>query len=154
MRLTQYLDPDLVFTGLTGSDLKAVLRKISSRLAEHLDEITRDELEAALVEREEVHTTTLGQGVAIPHATIPGPDAPVLMVARAEEPIQFGPPETDPVLFFFVLVSPPGREREHIKLLARICRLVRVPGFMDDLREADDARQIVSVIQRTDEEHV
>lgn len=154
MRLTRYLDPDLVFTGLTGSDVNAVLREISSRLAEHLDEVSREDLESALVEREEVHTTTLGHGVAIPHATLPGPDAPVLMVARAAEAIQFGPPETDPVLFFFVLVSPPGREREHIKLLARICRLVRAPGFMDDLRKAADAREIAAVIERTDEEHV
>ncbi|MDX1567673.1 MAG: PTS sugar transporter subunit IIA [Longimicrobiales bacterium] len=154
MRLTRYLDSDLVFTGLTGRDVKAVLREISSRMAAQLDTISQEELEAALVEREEVHTTTLGRGVAIPHATLRGPEDPVLMVARADEPVQFGPPDTDPVLFFFVLVSPPGREREHIKLLARICRLVRVPEFMDELREAKDAREILSIIERTDGEHV
>lgn len=154
MRLTEYLDPDLVFTGVDGTDVDAILGDFSTRLAEHRSEISRDELESALVEREKVHTTTLGRGVAIPHATIAGPEEPVLMVARAREEIQFGPPETDPVLFFFVLVSPPGREREHIKLLARICRLVRAPGFMDELREARDPREILEVIERTDEEHV
>jgi len=154
MRLTRYLDPDLIFTGVDGTDADAVLRDFSTRLAEHRSDISGDELEAALVEREKVHTTTLGRGVAIPHATITGPEEPVLMVARTEDEIQFGPPETDPVLVFFVLVSPPGREREHIKLLARICRLVRVPGFMEELREAPGAREMLEVIERTDEEHV
>lgn len=154
MRLTEYLDPDLVFTGVNGTDVDAVLRDFATRLSERRDEIPREALESALVERERVHTTSLGRGVAIPHATIAGPEEPVLMVVRAGEEIQFGPPETDPVLFFFVLVSPPGREREHIKLLARICRLVRAPGFMDELREAADSREMLEVIERTDQEHV
>lgn len=154
MRLTDYLDPELVFIEVDGAEVEAVLRDFATRLADHREEIPRDELASALVERERIHTTTLGRGVAIPHATIEGADEPVLMVARAREEVQFGPPETDPVLFFFVLVSPPGREREHIKLLARICRLVRAPGFMEELREAGDSRTMLDVIERADQEHV
>jgi mannitol/fructose-specific phosphotransferase system IIA component (Ntr-type) len=79
---------------------------------------------------------------------------PVLMVALAPEPIQFGPSDTDPVGVFFVLLSPPGHEGQHIKLLARICRLVRHPGFMDELRSATDGDTAVEVIERVDKLHV
>jgi mannitol/fructose-specific phosphotransferase system IIA component (Ntr-type) len=58
------------------------------------------------------------------------------------------------VRVFFVLLSPPGREREHVKLLARICRLVRHEGFMDSLEAAPDARKVIEIIQTIDALHV
>ena len=82
------------------------------------------------------------------------PPEAVLMVALAPEPVQFGPPETEPVGVFFVLISPPGHEGQHIKLLARICRLVRHPGFMEELRSAPDGAAAVEVIERVDQLHV
>ncbi len=81
----------------------------------------------------------MGSGLAIPHATVPGLDEPVIGVALGREPIAFGPADTDPVRVFFVLLSPPGREREHVKLLARICRLMRHESFIERLEAAEDA---------------
>jgi mannitol/fructose-specific phosphotransferase system IIA component (Ntr-type) len=76
------------------------------------------------------------------------------MVALSGQPIQFGPVDTEPVRVFFVLLSPPGREGEHIKLLARICRLLRHPGFMDQLLAAGTADEVLGLIRRVDEQHV
>ena len=73
-----------------------------------------------LLERERAHTTMIGSGPAIPHATVPDLPEPVIGVALARDPISFGPPGTDPVRLLFVLLSPPGKEREHVKTLARI----------------------------------
>lgn len=154
MRLHRYLRPDLILTELEGESVAAVIESLSAHLGGHLDGVDRDEIERGLLEREESHTTSMGQGVAIPHATIEGMEAPVLMVARAREPVQFGPGDTDPVWIFFVLLSPPNREREHIKLLARICRFVRHPGFLDELRAAGDASELMAAVERADEKHV
>lgn len=153
MRLSPYLRPDLILTDLEGRDVTQVIRSLSRHLAENLRGVEENEVERGLLEREASHTTSMGHGVAIPHATIPGLDGPVLMVARADEVVPFGPAETDPVWLFFVLLSPPDREREHIKLLARICRCVRHPGFMDELRDARDADAILSIIEQADGEH-
>jgi mannitol/fructose-specific phosphotransferase system IIA component (Ntr-type) len=57
------------------------------------------------------------------------------------------------VRVFVVLLSPPGREREHVKLLARICRLMRHEGFLDQLEAAEGDQGIVDVIEAIDARH-
>jgi mannitol/fructose-specific phosphotransferase system IIA component (Ntr-type) len=154
MRLNQYLRADLVLPNLEADDLQGVVEALADHLAGAKVVPERDEVARALAKREAAHTTAMGHGMALPHATIPGLEAPVLLVALAPHAIQFGPPDTDPVRIFFVLLSPPGREGEHIKLLARICRLIRHPGFVDELVAADDGEAAVRVIRRADEQHV
>jgi mannitol/fructose-specific phosphotransferase system IIA component (Ntr-type) len=107
-----------------------------------------------LLERERAHTTVIGSGLAIPHATVPDLPEPVIGVALARDPIPFGPPGTDPVRLLFVLLSPPGREREHVKLLARICRLARHADFIDRLEAADDDAAVIEIIKLIDDQHV
>ena len=154
MRLNEYLRADLVLTGLEAGDRQGVIDALAAHLTGAGVVSDHGGVSRALLAREKSHTTAMGHGMALPHATIPGLAGPVLMVALASEAIQFGPAETDPVRIFFVLLSPPGREGEHIKLLARICRLMRHPGFVDDLTSATDGAQAVSVIRRVDEQHV
>jgi mannitol/fructose-specific phosphotransferase system IIA component (Ntr-type) len=154
MRLNAYLRADLVLTDMAASDTRGTLRA----LAEHMERCgvvaSADVASDALRAREEAHTTVMGHGMALPHATLEGLEQPVLTVALARDPVPFGPPDTEPVRVFFTLLSPPGREGEHIKLLARICRIVRHPGFMDELLAAKDAQQAVDVIRNIDEQHV
>jgi len=107
-----------------------------------------------LLERERAHTTVIGSGLAIPHATVPDLPEPVIGVALARDPIPFGPPGTDPVRLLFVLLSPPGRAREHVKLLARICRLARHADFIDRLEAADDDAAVIEIIKLIDDQHV
>jgi len=154
MRLTHHLRSDLILPDLDASGLAPVVRALADHLDEHVAGVSRSALEEALLEREKAHTTAMGEGVAVPHATVPGLEEPILFVARARDPVPFGPPESEPVWIFFVLLSPPGRAREHIKLLARICRLVRHPGFLDDLRNAESSDEILGVIEAVDAQHV
>jgi mannitol/fructose-specific phosphotransferase system IIA component (Ntr-type) len=76
-----------------------------------------DVIAEKLLGRERNHSTVIGSGLTIPHATVPGLGEPVIGVAIAGDPISYGPPGTDLVRLFFVLLSPPGREREHVKRL-------------------------------------
>lgn len=154
MRLQRFLRPDLVLTDLHATDVHDVIRSIGLHLEAQGAVASRVDVEEGLMSREEAHSTAMGHGMALPHATIEGLPEPVLMVALAPEPIQFGPPDTDPVGVFFVLLSPPGHEGQHIKILARICRLVRHPGFMQELRSAADGDAAVEVIERVDQLHV
>jgi mannitol/fructose-specific phosphotransferase system IIA component (Ntr-type) len=154
MRLNEYLRADLVLTGLEARDREGVIDALAEHLTGSGVVADRRGTARALLMREKAHTTAMGHGMALPHATLPGLDRAVLMVALAAQPIQFGPAETEPVRIFFVLLSPPGREGEHIKLLARICRLVRHPGFVDQLTAATGGAEAITVIRRVDEQHV
>ena len=154
MRLRDYLRPDLVLTDLAVSDMESTLDAISDKLAKAQVVQSKDEVFAGLKAREESHTTVLGEGLALPHTTLPGLEDPVVLLAMGREPVPFGPPDTEPVQVFFTLLSPPNREGEHIKLLARICRLVRHEGFMKELLAAPSADAALAYVRSVDEQHV
>lgn len=153
MRLRDYLRPDLILTDLRAADTAATLEAISAQLERAGVAPASDVLEG-LSARERAHTTAIGAQMALPHTTVAGLADPVILVALAPVPVPFGPPENEPTRIFFTLLSPPGREGEHIKLLARICRLVRHTEFVDELLAADSPAAVLEVIRRVDELHV
>lgn len=152
MRLSEFLRSDFVLSRLEASDVEGVVREVSA-CAEAAGVAPGSVVFEKLLERERAHSTVMGAGLAIPHATVPGLDRPVIGVALARDPIQFGPSGSDPVRVLFVLLSPPGREREHVKLLARICRLIRHERFVDKLEAAEDDRAVIHVIEAIDAQH-
>ncbi len=154
MRLSEFLRDDFILLRLEARDVEGVVHEMSAQ-ADEAGVGEGSVIEEKLLERERLHPTVMGSGLAIPHATVPGLSAPVVGVALAGgDPIPFGGSEQEPVRVFFVLLSPPGLEREHVKLLARICRLVRHEGFMDSLEAAPDARKVIEIIQTIDAQHV
>ena len=154
MRLRDYLRPDLVLTDLAAEDMPSALGRLAERLAGSGAVPSVDTVRERLRAREEAHTTAMGQGLAIPHATLPGLEAPVLLLALAPTAIPFGPPGSEPVRIFFTILSPPDRQGEHIKLLARICRLTKHEGFVEELLEAGSPDEALAIVRRIDEEHV
>jgi mannitol/fructose-specific phosphotransferase system IIA component (Ntr-type) len=152
MRLSEFLRSDFVVSRLEARDVDGVVREVSDR-AGAAGVAPGDLVAEKLLERERAHSTVMGSGLAIPHATVPGLDEPVIGVALAREPVSFGPPDADPVRVFIVLLSPPGREREHVKILARICRLMRHEDFIDRLEAAEDETGIIDVIEAIDAQH-
>jgi mannitol/fructose-specific phosphotransferase system IIA component (Ntr-type) len=152
MRLSEFLRSDFVLSHLEARDIDGVVRELSAR-AESLGVAPEDLVARELLERERSHSTVVGAGLAIPHATVPGLEEPVIGVALAREPVVFGPPDADPVRVFVVLLSPPGHEREHVKILARICRLMRHEDFIDRLEAAADEDGVIDVIESIDAQH-
>jgi PTS system nitrogen regulatory IIA component len=154
MRLRDYLQDDLVVSGLEATSMDEVFSAFQGLMEDKGLVTPPSGIQEALRTREEAHTTVLGKGVAVPHATVPSLESVVLMVGITRAPVDFGPPETDPVDVYFVLLSPKGWEGNHIKLLARICRLARLPGFLDELRGAQGKEAIMATLLRVDSEHV
>lgn len=154
MRLRDFLREDLVLHGLQAEDSRSALEALGARFEEggYLD--SAESLTRALHAREESHTTCLGHGVAVPHAMVDSLEEPILLVATAEEPIPYGPPEAGLVSLFFVLLSPPGRQGTHIKILARICRLAQHPENLADMTESTDAESLLAAVRRIDSRHV
>ncbi|GMR12761.1 MAG: PTS sugar transporter subunit IIA [Gemmatimonadota bacterium] len=154
MRLADYLRPELILSGLDADDAESTIRALSHHLTEQRVVEDGAEVCQALMERERLHTTAVGHGVAIPHATVNGVAATILLVAVAPEAIRFGPPESDPCQIFFLLLSPPGQESEHVKLLARLSRLVRHPGFVEKLGGTRSTDDVLDAIREVDAQHV
>jgi mannitol/fructose-specific phosphotransferase system IIA component (Ntr-type) len=154
MRLKDFFQDDFVMLRLQARDVEGVVAELAKQAGE-VGVGPTALIEEKLMERERKHPTVMGSGLAIPHATVPGLKGPAIGVALAGgEPIPFGGSDQDPVRIFFILVSPPGYEREHVKLLARICRLVRHEGFVDSLEAAEDTEAVVRIIESVDAQHV
>ena len=107
----------------------------------------------AVQEREEVMSTAFDHGVAIPHPRNPLPDAvgqPVIAYGRTYKPIPFGGFKGGMTDLFFLVISRDAST--HLHLLARLGQMIREPEFLDALRDCDDARSALEVIQRADSE--
>jgi mannitol/fructose-specific phosphotransferase system IIA component (Ntr-type) len=155
MRLSRYLRSDHTIIGLEAEGVDDTIRAMVARLADAGPLDTPDLIAEAVIERESSHTTSLGNGVALPHATVPGVTHPLILVATAPQGIPFGPDsEADPDRLFFLLLSPIDAAVRHIKILARIVRLVRRPDFVDALLAAETGDDLVAEIEREDALHV
>lgn len=150
MRLSEFLEPDLVVLDFQTEGVEDTIKALVERLRDAGAVADTKAVASALIEREASHSTSLGNGVALPHATVPGVDRPVVLVARAPQGVRFGATGGEPVRLFFVLLSPLTEAGRHIKLLARIVRLVRRPGFVASLMEAGNSEALVDAVERMD----
>ena len=148
------MEPELVVLGIATRGTEDAIQVCLDRLDEL--GLLRDPVAArrALLEREAAHTTALGGGVAVPHATLAGLERPLLVLGIAPAGIAFGPAGVDPVHVVFLLLSPPSWTGRHIKLLARIARLVRHPGFVRRLAAGPSAEAVLEEVGSVDAEHV
>ena len=119
----------------------ALLQRIAVMLAEHRGLAAKEVLDS-LAAREELGSTALGHGVAIPHARMPQCGAPAAVFVRTKFGIPFDAPDGKPVSFFLGLLVPKQANERHLKLLAAAAAMFGDRGFRDQLRACADAAAI------------
>lgn len=154
IRLADYIDPALVVTGVRADSVPALFAKLRELLAAARPDVDAAAMEAALLEREHAQSTSLGCGLAVPHAMVPGVERSFCVVARLAAPLAFDSTGGVPVRLVFVLASPPGAVAMHVRLLARIARLCQGTAFLERLLAAPDAAALRAVLVEEDERHV
>jgi len=120
-------------------------RQLFEELAERAAELTGHdsaEILDAIVSREELGSTGLGNGIAIPHGKIAGLSQVTALVARLDHPIDFDSVDDQPVDIVVMLLAPAGAGAEHLKALSRVARLLRTESVVDELRQADTPEQL------------
>ncbi len=131
---------------VTGVDADAVLRSAVDCI-DFLSEGSRDELFEKLIEREQLASTGIGNGIAIPHPRDPlsqPPEMPVIATCFMEKPVHFNAIDDQPVSVFFVLISP--TVKHHLHLLSRLSFCIRDKAFVAFLRAHPDAAALFSRI--------
>ena len=101
----------------------------------------------ALLEREILGPTGVGRGVALPHARIESLDHIVGCFIKLERPIEFDSVDRQPVDLVFALFAPLASGVEHLKALALVSRTLRDPEVCMKLRNNDDARTLLAILQ-------
>ena len=152
MKICDAVQPKLIFLGLeaqnTDDALAAVARELSK--ATELDASLVDE---ALIEREKLGSTSVGNGFAIPHCKLSNLDEIVVALARFEAGVDFcDTKDQEPVSFFFVVLSPPDQPAEHLQVLSQIARILKNGDLRRELLETDGVDSIIGAIQRAAEQ--
>ena len=144
MKLEQFLTPEATLCGVTGPDKNRVLLDLSARAAKILGcdaaMITRD-----ILKREELGSTGMGGGIAIPHARLANLDTPFGLLARLKRPIEFDAIDGKPVDLVFLLLQPAGAESD-LNALAAVARALREPGRLDRMRTAPSSAELFRAV--------
>ena len=145
MPLLDFLSPEAVAPNLRVNGKKQALHEIAVQAARltGLDERTVFE---ALLQRERLGSTGIGEGLAIPHGKLPGLTRLFGLVARLDKPIDFDALDGQPVDILFLLLAPENAGADHLKALSRIARVLRQPGLVDRIRATRDAAALYAVL--------
>lgn len=123
-------------------------RQLFEDLAERAAEITghdASELLQAITAREELGSTGLGNGIAIPHGKVSGLKGVTALLARLDTPIEFDSVDDQPVDIIVMLLAPTGAGADHLKALSRVARLLRTESVVEELRLASDPDQLRAI---------
>ncbi|HHB77194.1 MAG TPA: PTS sugar transporter subunit IIA [Desulfobulbus sp.] len=133
----------------TGKD--EALKELTDTIHASCSDVDPDMLLTVLQEREQVGSTGVGNGVAIPHAKVPGLDRLVLCFGRSSTGISFEAIDNRPVHLFVQILSPTGRADEYLRSLARISRLLKKDANRRLLMQATNKEQILDLFNTAQE---
>lgn len=150
MKISEIIKEDCVIANLSASDKPGIL----AELVEFLDKkgVVNDKqsLNDALLEREKLGSTGIGENVALPHAKMEGLENIVAVFARSIDGIDFDALDQKPVHYICLLLAPTSSTGLHLKALAKIARLLKIESLREDILKARDETEIYSLIVEED----
>ena len=137
MRLVDYMDKKLIFLDLHVHSKEEALAEIVKRMKENKAIKNESDLLEELNNRETQGGTSLGNGVAIPHARLKSLDKIVVAMARLSAGIDFGVDGHEPVRLIFILITPTDRAGEYLKVLAKLSKFLKEKKLLKQLFATD-----------------
>jgi PTS system nitrogen regulatory IIA component len=145
MDLQRLLTPARVILNLRAADKRALLQDLAGRIAPSAG-LEREAVLAALLAREELGSTGVGRGFALPHARLDRLENFVGLFARLAAPITFDAIDEQPVDLVFLLLIPGQAANEHLAVLAAISRRMRDPACARRLRQAASEAEAYDIL--------
>jgi nitrogen PTS system EIIA component len=141
MNISEFLASSNVEVDVVATD-KQKLLQVLARKAGVVVDVLPDHMLAELRKREELGSTGVGGGVALPHARFHQVNRPIGMLLRLRKPIEFDAVDGEPVDIVFLLLLPESPAGEQLGALAAIARVLRKPEVAAALRKAHDGREM------------
>ena len=145
MKISDLLSPNDVMIDVRASNKRQLLQELAVKAADDLD-LRIDQVAPCLLKREELGSTGIGRGVAIPHARLPDVQRPYGLLARLKAPIEFDAIDEQGVDIVFVLLLPATAENGQIGALAQVARTLRPEENLARLRAARNTSELYSAI--------
>ncbi len=145
MKIPNLLSPADVLIDVRASNKRLLLQELAAKAATSLN-LRVDQIAPDLLKREELGSTGVGGGVAIPHARLLDLQRPFGLLARLKQPIKFDAIDGQPVDIVFVLLLPANVEEGQLGALALVARTLRSSETLGRLRRARDASELYSAM--------
>ena len=152
MKFSDFICKDAVRTQLDVDEKEAVIRAMTTSLLEagKINEEDYESIVEAILKREELGSTGIGRGVAVPHTKHPSIDRLIGTVAISEEGVDFDSLDGEKVHLLFLLVSPPDRPGDHLRALENISRQLRDDTFCRFLKQSRTPDDVWQLLEEAD----
>jgi PTS system nitrogen regulatory IIA component len=145
MKISDLLSPNDVMIDVRASKKRQLLQELAAKAADSLG-LRVDQVALDLLKREELGSTGIGRGVAIPHARLPDVQRPYGLLVKLKVPIEFDAIDGQAVDIVFVLLLPAVAENGQIGALAQVARTLRPEENLARLRAARNTSELYSAI--------
>jgi PTS system fructose-specific IIA component/PTS system nitrogen regulatory IIA component len=152
MKFSDFICEEAINAQLVAEDKESVVREMVDALvaAGKVAEEERGGIISAVMKREELGSTGIGRGVAVPHTKHPSVERLVGTVGISEEGVDFDSLDGEKVQLFFLLISPPDRPGDHLRALENISRQLRDDTFCRFLKQAKSPADIQQLLEEAD----
>lgn len=152
MKFSDFICKDAVRTQLDADEKESVIRAMTASLQEagKINEEDYESIVEAILKREELGSTGIGRGVAVPHTKHPSIDRLIGTVAISEKGVDFDSLDGEKVHLLFLLVSPPDRPGDHLRALENISRQLRDDTFCRFLKQSKSPDEVWQLLEEAD----
>ncbi|MEK6727793.1 MAG: PTS sugar transporter subunit IIA [Candidatus Omnitrophota bacterium] len=156
MQVMDFLSKKAIVTDLKSTKKEDVIKELVDVLINsgEIEKRCRNKLIDALVNRESLGSTAIGQGIAIPHAKSDCVTNLLAAFGLSKKGVDFDSLDGELAHIFFLLVAPQDSAGPHLKALARISRLLKDKYFRDTLRSCTDDKAVIKIISQEDEKKI
>ncbi len=152
MKFSDFVSTKAICAELNSSDKESVISELVDALlqAGDIKPADREDIIKAIMKREELGSTGIGRGIAVPHTKHPSVTKLVGTVGVSTDGVEFDSLDGEKVQLFFLLVSPPDRPGDHLRALENISRQLRDETFCRFLKQSKNADDIVQLLEEAD----
>jgi len=152
MKFSDFVKTNAINADLKASNKEAVIRELVTTLVDS-GQIKGDEQEdivQAVLKREQLGSTGIGRGIAVPHTKHASVDKPVGAVGVSIEGLDFESLDGEKVQLFFMLISPPDQPADHLKALENISKQLQDQTFCKFLKQSRTPDDVQEILQEAD----
>ncbi|GHT37811.1 PTS sugar transporter subunit IIA [Endomicrobiia bacterium] len=143
-----FLDQSTIVVDLKSTDKKSIITELVDVLKNTKKLMKPDEILNAVLEREKLGSTGIGQGVAIPHGKTNVLDGHIGVLGISRNGVEFNSLDGELVHIIFILVGPAEVAEQHLKALSRISKLFRSKLLRENIIKAKTAEEVAEIIER------
>lgn len=156
MKLCDFVVADAILPELAASTKEAAIRAMVASLKDSGSIKAEDEdgIIGAILKREELGSTGIGNGVAVPHTKHASVTKLIATVALAGGGVDFASLDGEPVYILFLLVSPPDKPGDHLRALESISRHLRNQNFCKFLRQSKTKAAVLDLLSEADNNEI